>query len=63
MVGSWKFVVPEKVGLHQVIDELNSPLKVLGLYDYVLMLVKVKQSSLMIGSVGCFLLVAKRNWI
>lgn len=32
MVGSWKFVTPDTAGVHQVIDELNSPLKVLGLH-------------------------------
>ncbi len=32
MLNSLKFVIPEEVGLHQIIDESNSPLKVLGLH-------------------------------
>jgi 5-deoxy-glucuronate isomerase len=32
MHSSLKFTIPEEVGLHEVINESNSPLKVLGLY-------------------------------
>jgi 5-deoxy-glucuronate isomerase len=32
MLSSLKFVIPEEVGLHRIIDESNSPLKVLGLH-------------------------------